>query len=113
MDCYQVDNACINLYTSPDQDKRIEAEKYLKMMFPTFNDSSTSSNVNNGASLSHSPYETIQQCHSILEQTKSSYTQLFLINLLQELVIHWQIYSVEQKVTMSKKRKKKKKKFRN
>jgi len=100
MDCYQVDNACVNLYTSPDQNKRIEAEKYLKMMFPTFNDSSTSSNVNTGASLSHSPYETIQQCHRILEQTKSSYTQLFLINLLQELVIHWQIYSVEQKVTM-------------
>ena len=103
MDCYQVDNACMNLYTSPDQSKRTEAEKYLKMLFPTFNDSSTSTNVNAGGSLSRSPYETIQHCHNILEQTKSSYTQLFLINLLQELVIHWQIYSVEQKVTMSKK----------
>jgi len=104
MDFYQVDNACLNLYTSHDQNKRLEAEKYLKMMFPTFNDSSTSTTLhaNNNASLSHSPYETIQQCHTVLEQTKSAYTQLYLINLLQELAIHWQIYTVEQKVIMSK-----------
>ncbi|ORX83183.1 exportin-7 [Anaeromyces robustus] len=101
MDFYQVDNACMNLYTSPEQSKRLEAEKYLKMMFPTFNDSSTSVTINDSNNASTSgPFETIQKCHSILEQTKSSYSQLFLINILQELAIHWQIYSVEQKVVM-------------
>jgi len=101
MDIYQIDNACVNLYTFPEQDKRVEAEKYLKMLFPTFNDSSTSENEINSPSTDGGPFETIQKCHSVLEQTKSAYTQLYIINLLQELTIHWQIYDVEQKINMS------------
>ncbi|KAG4097966.1 exportin-7 [Neocallimastix lanati (nom. inval.)] len=100
MDIYQIDNACVNLYTFPEQDKRVEAEKYLKMLFPTFNDSSTSENEINSPSTDGGPFETIQKCHSVLEQTKSAYTQLYIINLLQELTIHWQIYDVEQKINM-------------
>jgi exportin-7 len=100
MDIYQIDNACVNLYTFPEQDKRVEAEKYLKMLFPTFNDSSTSENEINSPSTDGGPFETIQKCHSVLEQTESAYTQLYIINLLQELTIHWQIYDVEQKINM-------------
>jgi hypothetical protein len=85
-----LDALCTRLYTATQTQDRHEAQQSLCAIFPFFtSDASPSRAASPSIDATLSPFDTLANCQSILQQSQCSYTFLFIASHLRAILMRY------------------------